>query len=91
MALDPDMNPEFEARLARARKIQLVILSCMLGLGGSVALVVGLATQSLAWSAIALIGIGAVFSGIGFLLLVFFGGRKWLGRVLKRRSRSQGG
>lgn len=85
------MNPEYKARLARARKIQLAILGSMFGLAGSIALVVGLVKQSFALSLIALIGFAAVYFGIGSLLLIFLGGSKWLGRVLSGGSRGQDG
>lgn len=80
------MNEDYQTGLARARRIQTAIIVVEFSIGASVALVVGIATGSIGWSALALVVAAAFFVAVGSLAFVLFGVHAWL----RRRSKTRG-
>ena len=76
-AIEP-VNDEFQARLARARKLQLLIVASTVIVGGGTALIVGLIKHSFGWGVGALLIAGVVFFFVGSLLFLALGGSEWL-------------
>ena len=72
------MDENYEDRLHRARKMQLVIVAATVTAGGVIGLVVGILESSVAWGLIALIGAGVVFSSLGSIAFLMSGGHRWL-------------
>lgn len=80
------MNDDFQIRLARARKIQLLIVATTAIVGCGIGLTVGLIEHSLGWGVVALLGAGVGFFLVGSLLFLTLGGYGWL-----RGKRGPGG
>ena len=74
------MNDDFQARLARARKMQLLIVASTAIVGCGMGLIVGLIEHSVGWAVVALLGAGVVFFVVGSLLFLTLGGYEWLHR-----------
>ena len=83
------VSDDYQTRLARARRIQAVILMLELSAGGAAALVVGLITRSFGLGLAAFGAVGALFVVIGSLAWVLLGGYLSL-RRRPETSRPQG-
>jgi hypothetical protein len=72
------MNDDFQARLAHAQKMQLLIVASTVIVGFGIGLIVGLIEHSVGWAIVALLGAGVAFFVVGSLLFLTLGGYEWL-------------
>jgi hypothetical protein len=78
-AVEPS-NGDFQARLARAGKIQLLIVATTAIVGCVIGLIVGLIDHSVAWGILALLAAGVAFFLLGSVMFLTLGGYGWLRR-----------
>lgn len=78
MATVEPMNEDYQARLAHARRIQLIIVATTVVVGCGVGLIVGLIEHSVGWGIVAFLAAGIVFCLVGSLMFLTLGGREWL-------------